>query len=332
MRRRRLGAAAALVRLAVAAALVRAAAAKAEVRYDAKYVPYAADASPRAARRAREVFFTVAAATDAEEAALLPFWLAHATAAGITGENLIIVLHAPHETAYYKAMASTLEAAGALGHVRWSSGYSGPAKEAVRRGVAFARFRQRGLLRDGDWIFHADSDEVAVFEAPLLEVLKRADAAGADVVGGLWTDRVAERGVLAPIPRNASSGTAALFAAFPLDCAFRRKPKVVAYRLPRAVTDGAHEPLGDGAKYAPDRAVVYHFKWRASVLQRLRERAKIKRGMKRHSAAKLVDTLVARLERDGGVCVGCDDMKGVCCRGCDVATLRALPDFIKPKM
>ena len=146
-----------------------------------------------------------------------------------------------------------------------------------------------------------------------------------------------------------------------MDCAFRRKPKVVAYRLPRAVTDGAHEPLGDGAKYreserddnvdhwtarlptpstgarperryAPDRAVVYHFKWRASVLQRLRERAKIKRGMKRHSAAKLVDTLVARLERDGGVCVGCDDMKGVCCRGCDVATLRALPDFIKPKM
>ena len=52
----------------------------------------------------------------------------------------------------------------------------------------------RGLGR------HADSDEFIVFDRSFEEVLR--ERRKADVVGGMWTDRVAEQGKLAPIPPN----------------------------------------------------------------------------------------------------------------------------------
>lgn len=192
------------------------------------------------------VFFTVAAATDDEERKLLPFLLAHALRLGIAAKRFVVVLHAPEPTSAadnYGAMAALVEDVGAPGHVKWTSAYSGAAKEAVRRRVAFAAFRARGDLKDGDWVVHADSDEFVVFDEPLGRALARAATHG--FVVGAWTDRVATGGALAPVPPPPfvppRDGAAALFAAFPLNCAFRRKPKVVAYRIPLRVTDGAHD-------------------------------------------------------------------------------------------
>jgi len=224
-------------------------------------------------------------------------------------------------------MAHHVEAFGVMGHVHWASPYSGAHKEKVRR-FAFARLLQSKQMKFGDWVVHADSDEFVVFpEGTFAEVLSRAGKA--DVIGGMWTDRVADEGVLAPIPDQD------LWEAFPLNCAFRRKPKVVAYKLPQLVTDGAHAPLGDGV-FAKDRAIVYHFKWHSHVLERLKERIKVKRrpkkfgGRGKQGAAHLVEALRAYLVEHDGICVDCEDMRGVCCRApCDVDSLRPYEAFLR---
>ena len=68
------------------------------------------------------------------------------------------------------------------------------------RRFAFARLLQSKQMKFGDWVVHADSDEFVVFDGEGEEVLARASSSKADVVGGAWTDRVADQGVLAPIP------------------------------------------------------------------------------------------------------------------------------------
>ena len=233
----------------------------------ATYVP-SKNASFIPRTKASETWFSVVAATDAEELRLLPHLLKHY--AWIPPSRFVVVLHAPKRTATYREMAHHVEAFGVMGHVHWASPYSGAHKEKVRR-FAFARLLQSKQMKFGDWVVHADSDEFVVFDGRSFEeVLARASSSKADVVGGAWTDRVADQGVLAPIPDQD------LWEAFPLNCAFRRKPKVVAYKLPRLVTDGAHAPLGDGV-FAKDRAIVYHFKWHSHVLERLKERIEVKR-------------------------------------------------------
>ena len=291
----------------------------------ATYVPSKTNASFIPRTKASETWFSVVAATDAEEARLLPHLLKHY--AWIPPSRFVVVLHAPQRSATYREMARHVEAFGVLGHVRWSSPYSGAHKEAVRR-FAFARLLQKKEMRFGDWVVHADSDEFVVFpDRSFEEVLARAGKA--DVVGGAWTDRVAERGKLAPIPSQN------LWEAFPLNCAFRRKPKVVAYRLPRLVTDGAHAPLGRDAVFASDRAIVYHFKWHAHVLERLKERIEVKKrprqfgGRGKQGAAHLVEALHKYLVDHDGICVSCEDMRGVCCRApCDVDSLRPYEAFL----
>ena len=138
--------------------------------WSATYVPSKnATAVPRSDKS--ETWFSVVAATDAEEVRLLPHLLNHY--AWIPPSRFVVVLHAPHQSATYRAMAHQVEAFGVVGHVRWASPYSGAHKEAVRR-FAFARLLQKKEMRFGDWIVHADSDEFIVFARSFEEVLARA--------------------------------------------------------------------------------------------------------------------------------------------------------------
>ena len=292
----------------------------------ATYVPSKKNASFIPRTKASETWFSVVAATDAEELRLLPHLLKHY--AWIPPSRFVVVLHAPKRTATYREMAHHVEAFGVMGHVHWASPYSGAHKEKVRR-FAFARLLQSKQMKFGDWVVHADSDEFVVFpDRSFEEVLSRAGKA--DVVGGMWTDRVAGQGALTPIPDQD------LWEAFPLNCAFRRKQKVVAYKLPQLVTDGAHAPLGKDAVFASDRGIVYHFKWHSHVLERLKERVEVKKrprqfgGRGKQGAAHLVEALRAYLVEHDGICVDCEDMRGVCCRApCDVDSLRPYEAFLR---
>mmetsp|Transcript_16852 Transcript_16852/g.50333 ORF Transcript_16852/g.50333 Transcript_16852/m.50333 type:complete len:351 (+) Transcript_16852:225-1277(+) len=299
--------------------------------FRARWVPSSTRAPVEAPAAGPRVFFTCVAAAGDD---LLPWLLEYYAAMGIPGQRFVLALHAPRTDANYTSAAALVEAAGAPGHVAWTSRYSGAAKEAVRR-YAFAVFRGRGVLRNGDWIVHADSDEFIEFRGGLGAALRRARERKATHVLGAWTDRVAETGELRPAPGFAP-GSGALFEAYPLSCAFRRKPKVVAYAFPHGVTDGAHAPLEHDARTLPGAADVLHFKWRAGVLARLRARVAVKlrprcawcRG--KAGAAALVAGILAHLEAHGGVCVGCHELRGVCCRGCDPDSLRNFPDFLRP--
>ena len=147
--------------------------------WTATYVPAKKNASFIPRTKASETWFSVVAATDAEEARLLPHLLKHY--AWIPPSRFVVVLHAPQRSATYREMARHVEAFGVMGHVRWASPYSGGHKEKVRR-FAFARLLQKKEIRFGDWVVHADSDEFVVFpDRSFEEVLARAGRA--DVVG-----------------------------------------------------------------------------------------------------------------------------------------------------
>jgi hypothetical protein len=95
----------------------------------ARFVPTRRNATDADTPNPR-VFLAMTAAAEDEEAKLLPYVLAHYAALGIPRRNFIVTLHArPGGEGAYAAMAATLEAAGCRGHVRWTSPYSGAAKD-----------------------------------------------------------------------------------------------------------------------------------------------------------------------------------------------------------
>ena len=95
----------------------------------ARFVPARRNATDADTPNPR-VFLAMTAAAEDEEAKLLPYVLAHYAALGIPRRNFIVTLHArPGGEGAYAAMAATLEAAGCRGHVRWTSPYSGAAKD-----------------------------------------------------------------------------------------------------------------------------------------------------------------------------------------------------------
>ncbi|KAJ1462975.1 hypothetical protein M885DRAFT_504462 [Pelagophyceae sp. CCMP2097] len=285
---------------------------------------------------ALRVFFTTTVAAEPADVALLavalPWYLGRLR---IGGDRCMVTVHAPGGgAAHYARAVSILEAAGVRGHVRWTSAYSGPAKERVRSSVLLPRFR----LEAGDWIVHADSDEFAVIDS---DTIFRARAAGSNALRGEWTDRVALHGALPEIVENSTAGaTVELFAAFPLACALRRKQKVVAYEFPLRANDGAHGLVQgdeDRAKYAAGPPLtVWHLKWHAHVFDRLRERVAVKQRLGKVAAAAVTEKILAHLGTHGGVCVDCEALRGVCCAApCDVGALRRYPEFFetaKPRL
>ena len=74
----------------------------------------------------------------------------------------------------------------------------------------------------------------------------------------------------------------------------------------------------------------------AHVLERLKERIEVKKrprqfgGRGKQGAARLVEALRAYLVDHDGICVDCEDMRGVCCRApCDVDSLRPYAAFLR---
>jgi len=157
---------------------------------------------------------------------------------------------------------------------------------------------QQTNWEDGTWVIWTDLDEL--HEMPgmtLRRAVEEAARAGQREVYGYFIDHHAPEGELKAVQPLPS-----LFEQFPLESRFSRiflrayDRKVVAATLGSMVTVGHHEIEGRVA-HEP-YAKVHHFKWTATMVQRIREWGAMNSA---HSAwAEECERLSAHLQQHGG--------------------------------
>jgi hypothetical protein len=135
---------------------------------------------------------------------------------------------------------------------------------------------QKEHLRRDDWVVWCDSDEFQVYPAPLPDVLAQCNALGVDYVRGAFVDRVAADYSLA-----AFNAQTPVWETFPHTC---NVTLALARGDPRKVVLARANVLVHGGKHAPKNAEnlktihgwvqVHHFKWDATLLDRLRYRVR----------------------------------------------------------
>jgi hypothetical protein len=133
---------------------------------------------------------------------------------------------------------------------------------------------QAQKVSPNDWVVWSDSDEFQVYPQPLRDIIAQCEAARVDFIRGAFIDRVAADFSLAPFdPERAIwenfsqtfNVSAALAGADPR--------KVTLARGWIRVSDGNHFPLTNASLTTLRGWVqVHHFKWDATLIERLRYR------------------------------------------------------------
>lgn len=140
-----------------------------------------------------------------------------------------------------------------------------------------------------DWVVWADSDEFQLYPAPLASIVAQLEKHDVHYMGGVFVDRVAADGSLPPFDPARS-----VWEQFPVACLVTKDlakgdtKKVVLARGWVQISHGSHvpsieRPLHSAALRIPrekypqlrtayGRVQVHHFKWDASVIERLRQR------------------------------------------------------------
>ena len=136
-------------------------------------------------------------------------------------------------------------------------------------------WRQNLLPKRFDWIVWADSDELQEHPGGLAASVDRLERQGCDALSGLLIDRFARSGRLAPHGEDGRS----IWERFPLGADFTgkvlgaRTDKIVLARRRVRIGVGNHQVRdGDAVSVAPAATAVHHFKWDATVTERLRRR------------------------------------------------------------
>jgi hypothetical protein len=151
---------------------------------------------------------------------------------------------------------------------RWDHAFGAPAIIQHQRGI------QAEHVAPDDWIVWCDSDEFQVYPVPLPEMIAQCDANGIDYVRGVLIDRVAaDYGLPAFDPQTPIWDT------FPRTCSVTTAlasgdpRKVVLARASVVVSGGKHRPRSPhNPKTFTGWVQVHHFKWDATLLERLRYR------------------------------------------------------------
>ena len=226
--------------------------------------------------------------------ALLPHFLRHYLDLGIAPERMHLVLNAPTADAPSLARArAVLAAHGVEPAEEWVAPYTSDTMWEKRREV------QRRVAAPADWVVSADVDEFCEFPAPLAEVLAACERRGVNCVQGVFIDRLAPGGRLAPVEAEPS-----IWDQFPIEadviCTLRRDEdgyqagtvNIMACRGDVLPSRGGHHPLHDGrpVSYVLGRPLgqfpgigeaavrfsvpfrVHHFKWTEGVLDTHRQR------------------------------------------------------------
>jgi len=204
----------------------------------------------------------------------LPQFIHHYRSIGV--ERFLLTLQLEPSVAHeardrdYERFLATLASLGVSAGYRWDHEWNAPA----------AILNQRSLvdqsLGDRDWIVWCDSDELQIYPAPLPEIVRECEAHGVDYLRGVFVDRVA-----ADLSLAAFDARTSVWDTFPKACnvtlaLVRGDPrKVVLARAPVRVSGGKHVPVAARhLKTIAGWVQVHHFKWDATLLDRLRFRVR----------------------------------------------------------
>jgi Glycosyl transferase family 2 len=206
-----------------------------------------------------------------ENADLVPHFLAHYTRLGV--HRILLVVRTPQQD---DNLSVALEQAKSYGaNVYWFSAerFADSDKAEVEQFVL-----RENRVEPDDYVMHLDLDEFQEYPASLSEIVDAMNQADDWALRGWIVDRVAERGVLAPIRPIPSIGEQ-----YPIGCDLTKiilqawTQKIVLCRGRVQLRGGARHdtcnayydrvPIGH-----PDQYVVHHFKWTAGVFDRIRER------------------------------------------------------------
>ena len=226
--------------------------------------------------------------------ALLPHFLAHYAALGVPPARVVCILNAPDaDDPGFAEADAILAAAGCQPGRRWVAPYTSASMWAERRRV------QDEVAGPDAWVLSADVDEHHEYPEALPDFLARAETTGTDCVQGVFIDRLAADGRLAPVEPSP-----ALTEQFPVQAdaigalggvgrTHNRlgTVKIMAMRGAVRPSRGGHHPaerheanhlyrapLGEFARIdepafrfaVPTR--VHHYHWTASLEERLRVR------------------------------------------------------------
>lgn len=123
-----------------------------------------------------------------------------------------------------------------------------------------------------DWIIPVDLDEFIQFPLPLEQLVQQLRHSDCTHVAGTFVDRLSPEGrLVADLPGRC------LFAQFPWEAdvtrglanACCRKVTLVRGDVPLS---GGHHAVADGSKCLREDCRVHHFKWRAGLVESLRQR------------------------------------------------------------
>lgn len=195
---------------------------------------------------------------------LLPFLLRHYKSQGVCLFDLI--LHVPPGEDYAQFEGEVEALASGIGVDTVLSPYFGVYETRVARQHMDKR---QAVHQSADWIVWADSDEFHYYPGGLERILQT----GADYVTGRLYDRFAPGGYLAD-----TRPSIPLDWQFPLGAEFtsmvmRGDERKVAVAKPGVtLVPGQHVVVGDSWRRSDQLVTVHHFKWDASVRNRLSER------------------------------------------------------------
>jgi hypothetical protein len=197
---------------------------------------------------------------------LLPRLLRHYRYLGVNGRWLVHV-HMSHPTdPILETVGTVLEEHD----IEAATPIVGPWLHRVNPGV----IQRARSLYPGDWCVIADHDEFQVYPAPLSEIVDFCEDRGYECVVGDFLDRVGENGTLPAVAERGS-----LWECFPLGGFVTRA--ILGEASPKVVLAKGNVVVGWGNHYA-HRGIacpagvldvpVHHFKWDASVIERLADR------------------------------------------------------------
>jgi hypothetical protein len=143
-------------------------------------------------------------------------------------------------------------------------------------------YRQTLNQSPDDWFILADQDELHGYPDSPENLIRFCEKHGYDYVEGCFVDRLTESGVLDPVRESPS-----IMEQFPLGACVTGPilkgviNKIVLARGHVKLAHGQHHaysgvPCPISELYVP----VYHFKWTDGLLQRLRERVKVLKGIR----------------------------------------------------